>query len=47
MKKQIPKFKSETGEYSFWQEHNSEGDVDWSEAVRVTLPKLKPSTKTI
>jgi predicted DNA binding CopG/RHH family protein len=47
MKKQIPKFKSETEERVFWQKHDTEDYLDWSEAVKVTMPKLKPSTKTI
>jgi predicted DNA binding CopG/RHH family protein len=47
MKKQIPKFKNETEERRFWNKHDSEDYVDWSEANKVTMPKLKPSTKTI
>ncbi len=47
MKKRIPKFKSEAEERRFWQTHDSAEYVDWSDAEIVTMPKLKPSTKTI
>ena len=47
MKNQIPKFKSETDERRFWKKNDSEDYIDWSEASKITLPKLKPSTKTI
>ncbi len=47
MKKKIPKFKSEDQERKFWSVHDSTEYIDWSKAKRVTLPKLKPSVKTI
>ncbi len=47
MKKRIPKFKSEAEERKFWQTHDSSEYVDWDEAERTVLPKLKPSTRTI
>ena len=47
MKKKIPKFKSEAEERKFWQKHDSSEYVDWSDAEKVVLPKLKPSTRTI
>ncbi len=47
MKKKTPKFKNETEERLFWQQHDSSKYVDWSDAEEVTLPKLKPSTRTI
>jgi len=34
-------------EREFWHEHDSTEHVDWSRAERVTLPKLKPSVKSI
>ena len=46
-KKRIPKFRSEDAEREFWAKHDSADYVDWSEAKRVVLPKLKPSQKTI
>ena len=46
-KKKIPKFKSEAEERKFWEANNSEDYVDWKKAVQVTMPNLKPSTKTI
>ena len=46
-KKRIPKFKSEEAEREFWAKHDSTDYIDWVEAKRVVLPKLKPSQKTI
>lgn len=46
-KKQIPKFKNEDEEREFWDSHDSTDYVDWTKGKRVTLPNLKPSTKTI
>ena len=45
--KQIPQFKNEAEEQAFWQQHDSSDYVDWGQAVSVSLPKLKPSTRTI
>lgn len=45
--KKAPKFKSEQEEREFWEVHDSSDYVDWSKAESVTLPNLKPSTKTI
>ena len=47
MKKKIPKFKNETEERLFWQNHDSSEYIDWSDAENVVMPKLKPSTKSI
>ncbi len=47
MKKDIPKFKNESEERLFWQQHDSKEYIDWSDAKVEVLPKLKPSTKTI
>ena len=47
MKKKIPKFKTEEQERKFWKTHDSTEYINWDEAEEVTLPKLKPSTKTI
>lgn len=46
-KKEIPRFASEAEEQEFWAEHDSSEYVDWSEARRMVLPNLKPSTRTI
>ncbi|MCB1671958.1 MAG: BrnA antitoxin family protein [Gammaproteobacteria bacterium] len=46
-KKAIQKFKSEAEERSFWESHDSTEYVDWDKANPVSLPNLKPSTKTI
>ncbi len=43
----LPRFDTEDQERRFWAEHDSTDYVDWSEAERVTLANLKPSTKTI
>ncbi|HIC47595.1 MAG TPA: hypothetical protein EYM37_05600 [Methylophaga aminisulfidivorans] len=45
--KKLPKFKNESEEREFWETHDSTDYLDWSDAQRVTLPNLKPSTKTI
>ena len=47
MKKKIPKFKNESEERLFWQQHDSSKYIDWSDAENVVMPKLKPSTKSI
>jgi predicted DNA binding CopG/RHH family protein len=47
MKKPVPKFRSEDSEREFWATHDSTDHIDWREARRVTLPKLKPSSQTI
>jgi len=45
--KTIPKFASEAQERAFWETHNSTDHLDWTKAQKVTLPNLKPTTKTI
>jgi predicted DNA binding CopG/RHH family protein len=45
--KKTPKFSSEQEEREFWETHDSSDFVDWSKAESVSLPNLKPSTKTI
>lgn len=45
--KKAPKFKTEKAEREFWETHDSSDYVDWSKAESVSLPNLKPSTKTI
>ncbi|WP_035383885.1 BrnA antitoxin family protein [Ferriphaselus sp. R-1] len=45
--KTLPQFASEAEERAFWEANNSTEYLDWSQAKRVTLPNLKPSTKTI
>ncbi len=47
MKNKRPKFKNEEQELAFWATHSSTDYIDWRRAKRVTLPKLKPSLKTI
>ena len=42
-----PKFKTEAEERAFWESHDSSDYVDWEKAQPVTMPNLKPSTKTI
>ena len=43
----VPPFASEEEERVFWETHDSTEYVDWSRARLVTLPNLKPTTKTI
>jgi len=45
--KRVPKFASEQEEREFWEKHDSSDYVDWAKAESVSLPNLKPSTKTI
>lgn len=45
--KPTPKFKTEAEERTFWETHDSSDYVDWTQAQSVSMPKLKPSTKTI
>ena len=45
--KRIPEFKSEREEREFWEVNDSSEFVDWSKAEPVSLPNLKPSTRTI
>ena len=46
-RKAVPAFKSEAEERAFWETHDSMDYVDWTRAVSVRLPNLKPSTQTI
>lgn len=46
-KKKVPRFRSEDEEREFWAEADSTDYVDWNNARRLVLPKLKPSQKTI
>lgn len=45
--KTVPKFNSESEERTFWESHDSSEFVDWAKAGTVSMPNLKPSTKTI
>ena len=45
--KKIPKFKNEDAERKFWDTHDTTDYIDWSKAVQIKLPNLKPSTKSI
>jgi len=45
--KATPKFKTEAEERNFWETHDSSDYVDWSHRQPVSIPNLKPSTKTI
>lgn len=45
--KRIPEFHSEDRERKFWAAKDSTEYVDWSQAKRRKLPKLKPSLRTI
>lgn len=45
--KRIPKFKNEDEEREFWATHSSVDYFDWSKAVEVEFPNLKPSTESI
>ena len=45
--KSVPKFKTEAEERAFWETRDSSNFVNWSKAQSVSMPNLKPSTKTI
>ena len=45
--KKVPTFKTEAEERAFWEKHDSADYVDWTQAKRVAMPNLKPSTRTI
>ena len=44
---QTPHFKTEAEERAFWEKNDSSHYVDWKQAQPVSMPHLKPSTKTI
>jgi predicted DNA binding CopG/RHH family protein len=46
-RKPLPKFKNEDDERQFWANADSTEYVDWSSAKPSSLPKLKPSLRTI
>ena len=43
----VPRFDTEEQERKFWASADSTRYVDWRRAKRLTLPELKPSTRTI
>ena len=45
--KRLPKFENEAQEREFWDANDSSEYVDWTRAEHVSMPNLKPSTKTI
>jgi len=45
--KPVPKFKNAKEERSFWQENDAADCFDLSKAVKVTMPNLKPTTRSI
>lgn len=46
-RKEIPAFSNEEEERNFWSTHDSSDYLDWSKAVRMTFPNLKPTTQSI
>jgi predicted DNA binding CopG/RHH family protein len=45
--KRIPKFKNEDEERGFWAKADTSEYFDYSKAVEVSFPNLKPSTESI
>jgi predicted DNA binding CopG/RHH family protein len=43
----VPEFASEAEEQAFWAEQDTAPYVDWSTAMSMRFPDLKPSTATI
>ncbi len=41
------KFANEDEERKYWATHDSVSEVDWSKAKAISLPKLRPSLRTI
>jgi predicted DNA binding CopG/RHH family protein len=46
-KKQIPKFRSEEDERTFWARNDSTDFIDWQSGQTRKFPNLKPSLRTI
>ena len=47
IRKKIPKFSSEAEERAFWGREDSTEYIDWSKASEATVPKLRPTLRTI
>jgi predicted DNA binding CopG/RHH family protein len=45
--KALPEFSTEADERRFWETHDSTDYVDWSAAIPLRFPNVKPSTETI
>lgn len=45
--KAIPAFADQAEERAYWASHNSAEHLPWAQAKKVSLPNLKPTTKTI
>jgi predicted DNA binding CopG/RHH family protein len=45
--KPIPVFTDEAAERQFWESHDSAEYVNWGQAARVRMPRLKPTTTAI
>ena len=45
--KSIPTCATELEERALWESHDSSAHMDWAKAQPVSLPNLKPTTKTI
>lgn len=43
----IPRFQNEAEERAYWESHDSAAHLDWSQAERVAMPNLRPTSKTI
>ncbi len=46
-KKQIPQFKNDAEEAEFWANHDTTEYFDTTQPIKLNLPNLKPTTKTI
>jgi len=46
-RKKIPKFSSEAQERDFWGREDSTEYIDWSKGAQATLPRLRPTLRTI
>jgi predicted DNA binding CopG/RHH family protein len=44
---QVPSFETELEERTYWENNDSAGRIDWSQAERVMLPNLKLSSAAI
>ena len=43
----LPRFETEAEERSHWEREDSGAHLDWGQAERVTMPNLRPASKSI
>ena len=43
----LPRFETEAEERAYWERGDSAAHLDWSQAERVSMPNLRPASKSI